>query len=148
MSGINGRPTDYTEELAEEICETVAGTSKGLVPLCEENIHWPRAQTIRRWIRQNSRFCSMYAQAKLDQADLLVEECMTIADNATNDSLFVERDGETKEMCNSEWINRSRLRVDTRKWVAARLAPRIYGDKATQHHDVTIRQEDAIKDLE
>ncbi|WP_367379929.1 hypothetical protein [Legionella quinlivanii] len=30
-------------------------------------------------------------------------------------------------MCNSEFIARSRLRINTRKWLASKLAPKIYG---------------------
>jgi hypothetical protein len=30
---------------------------------------------------------------------------------------------------NKEWTNRSRLRIDARKWVASKLKPKVYGDK-------------------
>jgi hypothetical protein len=32
-------------------------------------------------------------------------------------------------VCNSEFIARSRLRIDTLKWLASKLVPRLYGDK-------------------
>ena len=59
------------------------------------------------------------------QAEHWAEEIIEIADDSKND--FVEKEGHTA--LNSENINRSRLRVDTRKWLMARLAPKKYGDK-------------------
>ena len=128
---INGRPTDYSEELAREICESISVTSKGLLRLCENNPHWPTYRTIRNWIRDNKSFFHLYAQAKLDQADLLVEECLDISDDSTNDTII---DDNGNSRCDSEWVQRSRLRVDTRKWVASKLAPKMYGERIQQEH--------------
>lgn len=130
-----GRPTDYSKELAEEICDTISITSKGLYHLCKENSHWPVPQTIRKWKRKIEEFNSMYVQAKQDQADFLAEECLTIADDITHDSLTkYDSNGEPYEVANTEYINRSRLRVDTRKWMAAKLLPKTYGDKMLNEH--------------
>ncbi len=123
------RPTDYTEELAKEICEAIADSNKGLFDLCQQNPHWPCPQTIRRWKRKREDFCSMYMQAKMDQIEFMVEECISIADDTSNDTLLRKTSsGDEYEAPNNEWINRSRLRVDTRKWLASKLAPRIYGE--------------------
>lgn len=125
-----GRPSDYSDELAKEICDAISESSKGLRRLCDDNKHWPTSQTIRNWIRANDAFCSQYARAKREQADFLVEECLEISDNAALDTLHIEgENGFEKEVCNHEWINRARLRVDTRKWYASKLAPKIYGEK-------------------
>lgn len=37
-------------------------------------------------------------------------------------------------MVNHEQIARSRLRVDARKWAAAKLAPKKYGDRIAHEH--------------
>ncbi len=71
-----------------------------------------------------------YARAREIQADRMAEEILEIADDATND--FMERrgkDGRKKVEFNSENVNRSRLRIDTRKWLAGKLKPKVYGDK-------------------
>lgn len=129
------RPTDYTPEIAEEICDVVAENAKGLKPLCEANPHWPRLRTIRRWIRENEDFRHMYARAKEDQADLMADEIIEISDDTTHDTLIKQdRDGNDYEACNSEWINRSRLRVDSRKWLASKLRPKQYGEKVVNEH--------------
>ncbi len=60
------------------------------------------------------------------QADALFDEALEIADDASGD-WAVDKDG--KKTLDHENIQRSRLRVDTRKWAAGKLAPKRYGDK-------------------
>lgn len=125
-----GRPTDYTPELAQEICDAIACDSKGLRRLCNENEHWPVRTIIYRWLRKHSEFRHLYMQAKENQIESLVDEILDIADNTSQDTIVkFDSDGNEREVCNSEWINRSRLRIDTRKWLAGKLAPKIYGEK-------------------
>lgn len=125
-----GRPTDYSQELAEEICEAIASDSKGLRRLCKENEHWPHRNNIYKWLRKYPDFRCLYAQSKESQIEALVDEILEIADDTSHDSIIKTDDqGKEKIVCNNEWINRSRLRIDTRKWLAAKLCPRVYGDK-------------------
>lgn len=121
-----GRPTDYTHELAVQICTHIAH-GMPLTKLCKIN-GMPDVSTVYRWLAESSKadFREMYTRAREDQADTLADEIVEIADDTANDTLHTE-DG--KAYANSEWINRSRLRVDARKWVAAKLKPRKYGDK-------------------
>lgn len=71
-------------------------------------------------------FQEMYARAKEDQADFLAEEILDIADDSSQDTTT---DQQGNARCDTEWVQRSKLRVDTRKWIAAKLKPRKYGDK-------------------
>jgi len=128
-----GRPTGYNQEIAHEICEIIANTSKGLKKLSAENEHWPDSTTIRRWIQANEEFCRQYARAKLLQADYMAEEILEISDDGSND-FMADKDG--NQRLDGEHVQRSRLRVDTRKWLAAKLAPKIYGDKQETNHGV------------
>jgi hypothetical protein len=83
----------------------------------------------------NAEFRDQYARAREIQADYWAEEIIEIADDGTNDYIEKEnKDGSTYEAVNSEHINRSRLRVDTRKWLMARQAPKKYGDRLTAEH--------------
>lgn len=128
-----GRPSDYTIELAEEICRAIAECTDGLQAICDRNPHFPTPQAIRGWKRKNSEFNAMYVQAKQDQVDILVEEILQISDDKSHDKIIkINADGEEYEVCNTEYVNRSRLRVDTRKWMAAKLVPKIYGDRIQQ----------------
>lgn len=71
-------------------------------------------------------FSEQYARAREAQADKLAEEALQIADDGRNDT-YVDGDGNVKT--DTEVIQRSKLRVDTRKWLASKMAPKKYGDK-------------------
>ena len=121
-----GRPTDYSLELAELICERVAG-GEGLVKICKCD-DMPARSTVMRWIFKYKEFSDRYTLAREHQADFLFEEILDISDGDEGDHLL-DANGNPTGRANHENINRSRLRVDTRKWVIARLAPKKYGDK-------------------
>lgn len=72
----------------------------------------PCIETVWRWKRDNTDFCKQYAIARQDQAEYISEECLELADNCTAEDVFVQR-----------------LRIDTRKWYAGKVHPRVYGDK-------------------
>lgn len=114
----------YSEELAEKICFMIANTSKSLREICEAE-GMPNRTTIYDWLIKYKDFADKYAHAKLLQADLIAEEILEIADDSKNDTEYTEF-GEKE---NKEWVNRSRLRVDTRKWLASKLFPKRYGDR-------------------
>ncbi len=140
-----GRPITYTKELGEEICLAISTTGKGLTRLCKENPHWPCRQNIFEWRIKIKEFGDMYAKAKQEQIEYLVDETLEISDESGFDA-HVNEKGEA--VCDSEAINRARLRVDTRKWLASKLAPKLYGDKVSNETTLTIKnQEDWIKDL-
>lgn len=123
-----GRPTKFTQEIAERICEEIATTNKGLSTICSAE-DMPNVRTVYRWLRDDEDFCQLYAHAKEIQMDLLVDEIIQISDDSENDTLIsTSPTGDLIEKANTEWINRSKLRVDTRKWIAARLNRRKYGD--------------------
>lgn len=125
-----GRPTDYTPELAVLICDRISSTNLGLDRLCAMHDDMPNPTTIYLWQYKHPEFSQMYMQAKANQAHVLADECMKIADDDSGDTKI---DPETGiEVCNTEFIARSRLRIDTRKWMAARLAPRHYGKAAEE----------------
>lgn len=119
-----GRPTTYTPELANEICDSIASTSKGTKKLCKENTHWPCQDTLFTWLKIYPEFSEQYAQAKRCQIEIFIDEILEIADDTSQDRVVNE--GEN-DICNSEFIARSRLRIDTRKWLASKLVPKIYG---------------------
>lgn len=126
-----GRPTLYSEKLAALVCERVATSTLGLARLCELNTDLPCKDTINVWRYKYPEFSAQYAQAKLKQADLLAEEILDIADDGTNDWMEnFSDDGEAiGYKLNGEHVQRSRLRIDTRKFLAAKLLPKQYGEK-------------------
>ncbi len=125
-----GRPTDYNEEIAKLICERIATSTYGLYKLCSMHDDMPDKTTVNKWRYRHPEFNTLYAQAKMTQADLLAEECIEIADDDSGDTRIDPETG--YEACNAEFIARSRLRIDTRKWLAAKLLPKQYGKAAEE----------------
>ena len=134
-----GRPVEYTDDIASEICWRIAH-GEPLVRICADE-HLPHVATIYRWLTRFPDFCDMYARAREDQADTLADEIQAIADEMPMET--TDKDGNTR--FDSAYINWMRLRVDARKWVAAKLKPRKYGDKVQVAGDpegVPIKTED------
>lgn len=129
--GVGGRPTKYSKDMAKLVCERVASSTLGLGRLCAMHDDLPDKTTINLWRSVHPEFSIQYAEAKMKQADLLAEECLEIADDGTND--FMESLGEDAAAIPykimGEVVNRSRLRIDTRKWLAAKLLPKQYGEQ-------------------
>jgi hypothetical protein len=84
----------------------------------------PSADTVYRWLQTRKDFSDNYARARERRADLLADECIEIADDNTRDMVLI--DGEVR--VDHEHVQRSRHRVDARKWYAGKLAPKKYGD--------------------
>ena len=123
-----GRPTAYTPEIAKEICENLA-EGRTLREVCRSD-HLPDERTVRRWALDNvNGFSPQYAEAREIGYHAMADELLDIADNGTND--WMERNGEDDAgwQANGEHLQRSRLRVDTRKWMLSKTLPKIYGDK-------------------
>ena len=103
----------------------IAVSSVGLKKLCKANPHWPSHETFYQWLRKYPDLADLYASAKKDQVTALVEDILEIADDSTQDEIIDEHGN---SHANNEFINRSRIRIDTRKWIATKLVPRLYGD--------------------
>lgn len=121
-----GRPTTYSLELASIICSHIAnGESIRAISAREE---MPAMSSIFLWLSIHKEFAEQYARAKEEQAELLADEIVSIADE---EQVFIkERDGGMTEVTfDSVAVARNRLRIDARKWVASKLKPKKYGDK-------------------
>lgn len=124
-----GRASSFTQETADEICERIAG-GESLRTICLDD-HLPDDSTVLRWLGkpEHENFRDQYAHAREIATDAMAEDILDIADDGTNDYVS-GKDG--AEVLNAEHIQRSKLRVDTRKWLMARLRPKKYGDRVTQ----------------
>jgi hypothetical protein len=122
-----GRPSKYSQRLADEICERIAeGESLRKICLADD---MPNKATVFRWLATHKEFSDQYARARDAQADALADEILDIADDGANDTYT---DDEGNERTDHDVIARSRLRVDARKWIASKLKPKVYGDKVQQ----------------
>src|ERR1700742_3321372 len=125
-----GRPSRFTEEIADAICERLAdGESLRTICLSDE---MPHKATVFRWLGDDryASFRDQYARAREAQGDAYADEIIDIADDGSNDWMESREDGDaTGWKINGEHIQRSRVRIDSRKWLAGKLKPKVYGDK-------------------
>ncbi len=133
-----GVPLTYTQELGEEICIKIATSDYGLKRLCAENPHWPTRKCILEWRIKIKSFGDMYEKAKKDQVETLIDDCLDIADDSGFDA-YINSEG--KVVCDSEAINRARLRIDTRKFLAQKLAPKLYGDRVLEEKQDKLQED-------
>ena len=128
-----GRPPRWTDENREpaviEICRRLA-SENSVVSICEsdpENL--PSRAEFYQWLAKYPKFQDIYAQAKANQTEFLLDEIPDIADDGRNDFMARDKDGALMYSIVNENIARSRLRVDARFKLAEKLSPRKYGPK-------------------
>jgi terminase small subunit-like protein len=128
-----GRPSAWSPELGKAICALIAD-GLSLRAICERP-GMPDRRTVFRWLGSREEFRHQYSIAREFQADLLFDEILEIADNASGDIVrTVTAEGREVERIDHENIQRSKLRVDTRKWMAGKLVPKKYGERIAHEH--------------
>jgi len=137
-----GRPSNYSDKLADAICEDIVlGLSIREIAAKDNR---PSEATIWRWVATNAEFQDRYTRAKEGQAERFAEELIEIADDGTNDWMLRNQGEETIVVADHEHIQRSRLRVDARKWLMSKMAPKKYGDKTQVEHSGTLTFEQMV----
>jgi len=121
-SGAN-RPAELTNEQTDELLACLTD-GRSLLSICEGD-EFPSYRTIMRRIQNDPSFKERHDLARRIQAERFVDEIVTIADDGRNDT-YTDQDG--KKVVDYDNINRARLRVDARKWIAAKMLPAKYGD--------------------
>ncbi len=119
-----GRPTTYSQETADKICELIA-RGMSLRAICVSG-DMPASGTVHRWLAEHAEFQEQYAHAREEQADSFADEIVEIADSVPADNAEVAK---------------AKLQIDARKWKAAKLAPKKYGDKLELDGDMRVRVE-------
>lgn len=125
---MTGRPSSFTQEIADQICERLS-LGESLRSICRDEA-MPSQSMVFRWLSSDQQFREQYAHAREVQADSWADDILEIADDKSGDEIVDPESGNSR--FNSEYAARSRLRVDTRKWLMARMAPKKYGEKITQ----------------
>lgn len=117
-----GRPTTYTQAIADKIC-VLMRTGKTLLAICREDETLPPSSTIRTWAAEDrSGFFAQYARAREVGIDAMVDEMLSLAFDETGD---VDDDGKWSHAN----VQRSRLKTDVIRWYVSKIAPKRYGEK-------------------
>ena len=123
-----GRPTSFTQHMADIICVRIA-EGESLRKICEDD-EMPDRVTIYRWLAAFPDFCNQYARAREDQADTLADEIMAIADETPDLNPILDKHGALIEIqLHSAYLQWQKQRIDARKWTAMKLKPKKYGDR-------------------
>jgi hypothetical protein len=124
-----GRPTIRNAELEESILLRLA-SGESLRSIGRDET-MPDPATVWRWSEADAEFCKRLRTARETGVHAIIDEAREIADDGRNDWVEVENSkGETKIVLDREHVDRSKLRVEYRKWLASVVAPRSYGDRA------------------
>ena len=120
--------SSYTPEMGQEICRIVATHPEGQKKLCIKFPHLPNHDTINEWRWQFQDFSDQYAKAKMQQSELMAEQISELSEVANK---YIDSEG--NERIDTGSIASQRLQIDSIKWLASKLAPKIYGDRMQVH---------------
>lgn len=122
------------EEKSQLYTRICAQISKGmsLRKACEKDDTLPALSTIMKWLTEDPVFSEQYTRAREEQADYLADQIVEIADAPVTSSALSgdgDIDPERAKLIDRLEMERRRQQIDARKWVAAKLKPKVYGDK-------------------
>lgn len=122
------RPEEHTPEIIAEICD---GLSDGITlsEICRRD-HMPQRRTVYDWTAKHPDIAARIARAREDGFDVIAEQCIEIAEDGTNDyTTRKNQAGQDVEVFDSEHVQRSKLRIETRLKLLAKWSPKKYGDR-------------------
>lgn len=141
-----GYPFPFNEEIFSSILYEISVCTLSIKRILSEKTEYPCEKVWNQWLAEDIERRKRYARAKEEQADILVDEMLEIADNANADVII---DEEGKMSVDGNIVQRDRLRIDTRKFIAMKLKPKKYGEKIeVEMTDLTLTPEDRLKRLQ
>lgn len=118
----------YSQETADRICKGLA-EGESLRAVCRDA--GVAHSSVFEWLARQPEFADQYAQAREVGYRLMAEEIIEISDDAGAD-VITDKDG--NQRTDAERVARSKLRVDSRKWMLSKMLPKLYGDKLDVEH--------------
>ena len=128
-----GRPSLYSKDLAELICERILERNeddnpRSLRDVCQDN-DMPSEKTVYKWLTAHVEFATMYTRAREMRANMVADDTIEIADTEPDPQ-------------------KARVRIDARKWWAGKTSPKKYGDKIQQEISTDNSLEELFKAVE
>lgn len=131
-----GRPSGFTQDIADEICRRMAdGASLRSVCAADD---MPVKSTVMLWLRQQEGFSDQYATARELMLESYADDIIHISDVSRIGWKTTDKADGTREVVTSDMVDRARLQIDARKWILSKLAPKKYGDKLDLNHSGSI----------
>ena len=138
------QPIPFDPAIADLICDAIATHPTGLGKILDSLGNPINPSTWYRWLQDSEELCKRYARARAEQAQVMADEIAEIADTTELGEIVTEKpvivdgiplrgaDGNlvlTHERKLADMIEHRKLRIEARKWLAAKLLPKVYGDK-------------------
>ncbi len=140
MQSPKGRPSLFTEELANLICERVAAHGCGLKQLCKMYDDMPNQDTIYQWRAKYDHFSDSYLAARKKQAHILFETSLEDIEDIKN---YYYEDPKTGAICVDSGIVASQKALANQKThMASKIRPKEYGGESSE-----IASTDNLKDV-
>lgn len=118
------RPVQFKSTIAAAICARLAA-GETLRVICRDP-SLPAEEVVRGWAIDRPAFAAAVRRAREIGYATLADELLEIADDRSADTYI---DDKGKPRSDAEAIQRSRLRIETRKWLLAKALPRLWGDR-------------------
>jgi hypothetical protein len=123
-----GRPSAYREELADEICKKLS-VGQSLASICREE-GMPAQSVVYEWLLRHASFLEKYTRAREEQAETHADEIVKIADETPDTEPVFDKHGNLLAIkLDSAYVAWQKQRIEARKWTAAKLRPKKYGDR-------------------
>lgn len=122
----------YTQEKGDAICALLADGLSLRKSAAECGVS---ASHVLSWTTAIPAFGEQYAAARARGYELLADEIIEISDDDSQDVIRTENG----DKANAEFVARSRLRVDSRKWMLAKMLPKRFGDKLDLNHSGAVQ---------
>ena len=117
---------------AAAVCELLA-SGLSLRAACRK-LDGPDPSTMLRWLEESDVLAQQYAQARARGYQLLADEIIEISDDSSGDVIY----SDSGPKLDAEFVARSRLKVESRKWMLSKMLPKLYGDKLDLNHAGTV----------
>jgi len=125
-----GRPAKMDAVVFEKVCSEIEVTHEGLNALCKQYDSSAPAFIAFKNADESGKLSERYARARDNQADYLADLMLDVAFSKSSDPNMVQRD---------------RLKIDSLKWIASKLKPKMYGDKLDLTADIKTKHKVSFK---
>ena len=142
-----GRPSTYSKTVGLQICARIS-SGESLAQVCQDD-KFPGRATVFRWRQKNPEFDRAYLQAREMLYERWADDIIDIADDSSADMVEkTGRNGTVYMAADNDHINRSRLMVESRKWLLSKLLPDQYGDQVAVEHKGAVNHTVDMSDRE
>jgi hypothetical protein len=122
-----GAPSKFTEELFSKILRELSFSDNSIVNICKSNNI--SADAFFDWLIKYENLSQRYTRARERQADFLADQIIEIANEKSGDIVKIMKDGKLIEVEDKEFVSRSKLKIEARKWIASKLKPKKYSER-------------------